>query len=181
MDKRNILFLPHGNIQYSQLRPERRLWVMEHCYEKLFDLVERKGYKIAFEASGKTIDEMAAQAPRVMEKLARLIRNGQVEPVSSPYIHFMTSNVPPEMVLHSLKRARDTWEKHTGVRPTVGWNPECGWASYLPDVYREAGFESLIMDADSFFLSYPEVRQATGLQFDVHGHSNKSQLFRIEQ
>jgi len=36
------------------------------------------------------------------------------------------------------------------------------------------------MDADSFFLSYPEIRDATGLRYDVRGHSNKSQLFKIE-
>ena len=35
-----IIFMPHANIQYSQLAPEKRLWVMENCYEKLFDLID---------------------------------------------------------------------------------------------------------------------------------------------
>lgn len=173
--------MPHANIQYSQLRPERRAWVMHHCYEALFDLVDQKGYRIAFEASGKTVDELAAQAPSVLQKMNALIRAGQLEPVSSPYIHFMMSNVPPEIGLHSLRRARDTWERHTGVRPAVGWNPECGWASYIPELYKEAGFETLVMDADSLFLSFPEIREATGLAYDVQGHSNKNELFRIEE
>ena len=37
------------------------------------------------------------------------------------------------------------------------------------------------MDADSFFLSFPEIRKATGLCYDVQGHSNKNQLFLIEE
>lgn len=37
------------------------------------------------------------------------------------------------------------------------------------------------MDGDSFFLSFPEIRQASGLHFDVKGQSNKDKLFRIEQ
>jgi hypothetical protein len=181
MMKPKAILMPHANIQYSQLRPELRPWVIRNCYEKLFDLVEAQGYVIAFEASGKTIDTMAEQVPEALQKLNRLIRAGQIEPVASPYIHFMLSNVPPEVCLDSLRYSLDTWEKQTGFRPAVGWNPECGWASYIPQVYREAGFQALVMDADSFLLSFPDIRQATGLRYDVEGHSNKSQLFRIEE
>ncbi len=181
MNKPKIIFLPHANIQYSQLAPEKRQWVMKNCYEKLFDLVDNGDYKIAFEASGITIDEMSKQAPEVLAKLRKLVGEGKVEPVCSPYIHFMLSNIPKEVCIHSLRHSLDVWEKHTGKRPKIGWNPECGWASYIPDVYKEAGMEALIMDADSMMLSFPEIREATGLKFDVAGHSNKNHLFKIEE
>lgn len=181
MEKSKIIFLPHANIQYSQLAPEKRQWVMKNCYEKLFDLVDAGDYKIAFEASGITIDEMAAQAPEVLAKLRKLVGEGKIEPVCSPYIHFMLANIPKEVCLHSLKHSLDVWEKHTGKRPEIGWNPECGWASYILDVYKEAGMKALIMDADSLMLSFDEIRQATELKFDVAGHSNKNHLFKIEE
>ena len=178
---RQIIFMPHANIQYSQLKPEKRHWVMKNCYEKLFDVVANGDYKIAFEASGITIEEMAKQAPEVLEKLRKLVAEGKVEPVSSPYIHFMLSNIPREVCLHSLKHSLDVWEKYVGKRPRIGWNPECGWADYVLDVYKEAGLEALVMDADSLLLSFDEIREATGLAFDVQGHSNKNHLFKIEQ
>ncbi len=178
--KPKIIFLPHANIQYSQLAPERRQWVMKNCYEKLFDLVAANDYRIGFEASGITIEEMAKEAPEVLEKLKKLVAEEKVEPVCSPYIHFMPANVPKELCLHSLKHSMDVWEKYVGRRPETGWNPECGWAGFIPDVYKEAGLKSLIMDADSFFLSFEEIRLATGLSFDVAGHSNKNHLFKIE-
>lgn len=176
-----IIFLPHANIQYSQLAPEKRQWVMKNCYEKLFDLIDAGDYRIAFEASGITIDEMAEQAPEVLAKLRKLVSEGKVEPVCSPYIHFMLANIPKEVCLHSLRHSLDIWEKHVGKRPEIGWNPECGWAGYIPDVYKEAGLKALIMDADSLMLSFDEIRTATGLQFDVAGHSNKNHLFKIEE
>ena len=40
---KKIIFMPHANIQYSQLPPEKRLWVIKNCYEKLFDLVDANG------------------------------------------------------------------------------------------------------------------------------------------
>ena len=154
---------------------------MKNCYEKLFDLIDNGDYKIAFEASGITIDEIAEKAPEVMAKLKRLIAERKIEPVASPYIHFMLANISYEVCVDSLIHSRDVWEKHTGVRPKVGWNPECGWAGYIPDAYKEAGFESLVMDADSFLLSFDEIRKATGLEYDVAGHSNKNHLFKIEE
>ena len=181
MNKSKIIFLPHANIQYSQLKPEKRLWVIKNCYEKLFDLIDEGDYKIAFEASGITIDEIAKEAPEVMKKLKKLVAECKIEPVCSPYIHFMLSNIPEEVCVHSLKYSMEVWEKHTGKRPEIGWNPECGWASYIPDVYKEAGLKALIMDADSLLLSFDEIREATGLAFDVQGHSNKNSLFKIEE
>lgn len=176
-----IIFMPHANIQYSQLAPEKRLWVIENCYEKLFDLINGGDYKIAFEASGITIEEIANKCPRCLEKLKKLVAEGKIEPVSSPYIHFMLANIPKEVCVHSLKHSLDVWEKYVGKRPKIGWNPECGWASYIPDVYKEAGMEALVMDADSLMLSFDEIRKATGLKFDVAGHSNKNHLFKIEE
>ena len=179
--KPKIIFMPHANIQYSQLAPEKRQWVMKNCYEKLFDIIADGDYKIAFEASGITIEEMSKQAPEVLAKLRALVSEGKIEPVCSPYIHFMLSNIPKELCLHSLKHSIEVWEKYAGKRPRIGWNPEGGWASYIPDVYKEAGLEALVMDADSFLLSFDEIRKATGLSYDVEGHSNKNHLFKIEE
>ena len=178
---RKIIFMPHGNIQYSQLDPARRAWVCESCYRPLFEMVRDGDYKIAFEASGRTLEVMDQEAPGVLALLKSLIAEGKVEPIGSPFIHVMLANIPAEVALSTLKRGIDAWEKYTGVRPETGWNPECGWAGHLPELYKEAGFKSLIMDADSFFLSFPQIREATGLKYDVQGHSNKNHLFKIEE
>ncbi len=173
--------MPHGNIQYSQLDPARRGWVCENCYRPLFEMVRDGDYKVAFEASGRTLEVMDEEAPAVLALLRELVQNSKIEPVASPFIHVMLANVPPEIGLDTLKHGLDAWEKYTGIRPETGWNPECGWASYLPEIYKEAGYKNLVMDADSFFLSFPEIREATGLKYDVQGHSNKNHLFKIEE
>ncbi|MDQ8197068.1 hypothetical protein QEH56_02855 [Pelagicoccus enzymogenes] len=181
MKKRKILFLPHGNLQYSQLDPEKRGWVAQQSYEPLFDLVASDDrYRIGFEASGKTLEIMAEQYPKSLDKLKALVKEGRIEGVASPHTHIMLSNIDPEIGFHSLLDGLDSWERYVGVRPETGWNPECSWAEYLPSIYREAGFKNLIGDADSLFLSFDEIREATGLSYDVRSHSNKNKLFRIE-
>ncbi|MBQ7395180.1 MAG: glycoside hydrolase family 57 [Lentisphaeria bacterium] len=181
MSKPQVIFMPHANIQYSQLDPARRAWVCKNCYLPLFETVRDGDYKIAFEASGRTLEVMAEETPDILALLKSLVQQGKIEAVASPFIHVMLANVPPEIGLDTLKHGLDAWEKYTGVRPETGWNPECGWASYLPEIYKEAGYKNLVMDADSFFLSFPEIREATGLKYDVQGHSNKNHLFKIEE
>lgn len=181
MSKPEVIFMPHANIQYSQLAPEKRAWVVENCYRPLFELVEKNECRIAFEASGRTLEVMAEECPAVLKQLRGLVQAGLIEPVGSPFIHIMLTNVDPEIGLDTLKHGIEAWEKYTGVRPETGWNPECGWAAWLPEAYKEAGFKTLVMDADSFFLSFPEIRKATGLSYDVQGHSNKNHLFKIEE
>ena len=181
MSKPQVIFMTHAKIQYSQLDPKRRAWVCENCYRPLFEIVRDGDYKIAFEASGRTLEVMADEAPEVLSLLKTLVQQGKIEAVASPFIHVMLANVPPEIGLDTLKHGLEAWEKYTGFRPETGWNPECGWASYLPEIYKEAGYKNLVMDADSFFLSFPEIREATGLKYDVQGHSNKNHLFKIEE
>jgi len=182
MSKPGILFMPHGNLEYSQLPPEKRGWVVQESYDKIFDTSAKLGVKIAFEASGETLEIIAKTNPKVMAKLVAGIKEGRIEPVGSPHTHIMLTNVGAEIALAALKEGLDTWERLAGVRPVTGWNPECGWASYIPDIYKEAGYQTLIADADSYLLSqaFPGVREATGLKFDVRGHSNKNALFKIE-
>jgi len=177
-----VIFLPHANIQYSQLAPSRRAWVIQESYGKLFDLIaSNDNYKIAFEASGVTLKVMNDECPNVLQKLKTLVAQGKIEAVGSPYTHVMLSNIDPKIGLYSLIDGLDAWEKYVGVRPVTGWNPECSWTNFIPEIYKEAGYETLVADADSFFLSFNEVREATGLSYDVSSHSNKNKLFLIEE
>lgn len=114
--KPRIIFMPHANIQYSQLDPARRRWVCEHSYRPLFELVRDGGYRIAFEASGRTLEVMAQEAPEVLALLRELVQSGRIEPVGSPFIHVMLANIPPEIGLDTLRHGLDAWEKYTGVR-----------------------------------------------------------------
>ena len=91
--KPQIIFMPHANIQYSQLDPAPRAWVCENCYRPLFELVRDGDYRIAFEASGRTLEVMHDEAPAVLDLLSGLIRDGKVEPIGSPFIHVMLTNI----------------------------------------------------------------------------------------
>jgi hypothetical protein len=124
---------------------------------------------------------MSAQSPEVLGMLVALIKEKKIEPIASPHTHIILSNIDPEIGYFSLVESLDTWEKHTGSRPNTGWIPECSWAYFIPEIYKKAGFKTILMDGESLLLSFPEIRQSTGLSYDVTGHSNKNLLFRVEE
>ncbi|UKI31170.1 MAG: glycoside hydrolase family 57 [Lentisphaeria bacterium] len=179
--KPQIIFMPHANIQYSQLDPARRAWVCENCYRPLFELVRDGDYRIAFEASGRTLEVMHDEAPAVLDLLSGLIREGKIEPIGSPFIHVMLTNIPPEIGVDTLRHGLDAWEKYTGVRPETGWNPECGWAGWLPRRLSGSGLQIAGDGCRQLLSLLPGNPRSDGLKYDVQGHSNKNHLFKIEE
>ncbi|MDP2816089.1 MAG: hypothetical protein Q8O19_05360, partial [Rectinemataceae bacterium] len=150
----------HANLHYSGLRPEKFEFCIRKSYERIFDLFNTrfKGVKYCFEASGFTIDVMARQTPDVLKKLRNAVESGQCEFMGSPYAHSIMTNFHYEDGVRGCKFSMDTYRRHLGVTPRTAWNPECCWDGDIPKIYKEAGFDIMSLDWDSYLISSrPEV------------------------
>lgn len=150
----------HANLHYSGLRPEKYEFCIRKSYERIFDLFAGrfKGVKYCFEASGFTLDMMAKLTPDVLAKLRRAVESGQCEFMGSPYAHSIMTNFHYEDGLQACRIAMDTYQRHLGIRPRTAWNPECCWNKDIPEIYKEAGFDIMSLDWDSYLISSkPEV------------------------
>jgi len=150
----------HANLHYSGLRPEKYEFCIRKSYERIFDLFATrfKGVKYCFEASGFTIDMMAKLTPDVLLKLRRAVESGQCEFMGSPYAHSIMTNFPYEDGVQACRFAMSTYQRHLGMTPRTAWNPECCWNADIPRIYREAGFDIMSLDWDSYLISSrPEV------------------------
>ena len=150
----------HANLHYSGLRPEKYEFCIRKSYERIFDLFAGrfKGVKYCFEASGFTLDMMAKLTPDVLGKLRRAVESGQCEFMGSPYAHSIMTNFAYKDGVQACKFAMDTYQRHLGMRPRTAWNPECCWNEDIPEIYKEAGFDIMSLDWDSYLISsLPEV------------------------
>jgi Glycosyl hydrolase family 57 len=141
----------HANLNYSHLKPERRNFVCTESYGRIADLFNKEypDSKWCFEASGFTMDHIAANTPDVLDKLRESFGKN-CEFVGSPYAHSILTNFPYEDGCKALQFAMETYQKHLGFTPTCGWNPEGAWRKDIPDMFKESGFESIIIDWDSY-------------------------------
>ncbi len=151
----------HANLNYAYLLPEKYEYVIRNSYELIVDTMREQfpTQKYVFEASGFTIDKIAELCPDVMAKFKAAVDAGQCEFMGSPYAHLMMSNFPEDMDIWSLEFSQEAYERHLGKRLVSGWNPECGWMSYVPHAFQKTGFKQITLDFEGYSLSsMPEVR-----------------------
>lgn len=147
----------HSNLNYSQLKPERRSFVCRESYGGLADFFAQKfpDVKWCFETSGFTLDYIAQNTPDVLERLKTAF-NKNCEFIGSPYAHSILTNFPYEDGLHSLRFSLDSYKKHLGFKPRVAWNPEGCWNQGIPTMFKKAGYKVLITDWESYLKSNDE-------------------------
>ncbi|RPI31607.1 MAG: hypothetical protein EHM70_11140 [Chloroflexota bacterium] len=145
----------HANLNYAYLTEDRYEFVIRNAYELILDTLENNfpNVKFVFEASGYTLEQIAAKAPDVLEKLKAAIGRGQCEFMGSPYAHPMLPNFPKEDGIWSIRFSNDVYEQLLGFRPKSFWNPECGWRSYVPEQVLAAGYTCLIGDFEAYSRS----------------------------
>jgi len=152
----------HANLNYAYLAEDLYEFVIRESYELIIDTMREEfpDQKYVFEASGFTLDQIAQLTPDVLDKLKTAIAAGQCEYMGSPYAHIMMPNFPEDDSYWSLEFSQETYEKHLGSRIKAGWNPECGWASYVPHAFKRAGFRTMTLDFDAFGVSArPDIRE----------------------
>lgn len=141
----------HANLNYAFLIPQNYERVIRASYETIIDgHAKHPEAKYVFEASGFTIEQMAALTPDVLEKLKAAIASGQCEFMGAPYSHPIMANIPEEDGYWSCEFAQRVYEKHLGARAESFWNPECTWMQYVPKAFRKAGVKYLTLDFESY-------------------------------
>lgn len=145
----------HANLNYAYLTPDRYPFVIRNSYELILDTMAEHfpRVKFVFEASGYTIEQIAACAPDVLEKLKTAIREGRCEFMGSPYAHPMLPNFPEEDGVWSIRFSNMVYERLLGMMPRSFWNPECGWRGYVPAQVKAAGYANMIGDFEAYSRS----------------------------
>jgi len=145
----------HLNLAFSSIEEERRDEVIARCYWPLLRLAERVG-PIGIEASGYTLEEIAARDSRWIEKARSLIARGRVEWIGSGYSQMIGPLVPARITAENLRLGLEIYEKLLGVRPRLALINEQAYSAGLVGLYRDAGYDAIIMDWENPAAHHPE-------------------------
>jgi hypothetical protein len=145
----------HANLNYAYLTEDRYEFVIRSAYELILDTMQNRfpGAKFVFEASGYTLEQIAAKTPDVLEKMKAAIASGQCEFMGSPYAHPMLPNFPVEDGIWSLRFSNEVYARLLGLQPASFWNPECGWRRSVPNQAIAAGYANMIGDFEAYSRS----------------------------
>jgi Glycosyl hydrolase family 57 len=145
----------HLNLAFSSIEEERRGAVIARCYWPLLRMAERIG-PIGMEVSGYALEEIARRDPVWIAAARDLIASGRIELIGSGYSQMIGPLVPARVTAENLRLGMIAYQRLLGARPKLALVNEQAYAGGLVALYREAGFEALLMDWDNPAAAHPE-------------------------
>ncbi|HWA91623.1 MAG TPA: hypothetical protein VG889_16410 [Rhizomicrobium sp.] len=149
-----LFALFHLNLAFSSIEEEQRGEVIARCYWPLLKLAEAHG-PIGLEATGFTLEEIAARDPAWIEKARDLIAAGQIELIGSGYAQIIAPLVPARVTEENLRIGNEIYARLLGVRPTLALVNEQAYSGGLVGLYLDAGYRALLMDWDNPSAHHP--------------------------
>jgi len=150
----------HLNLAFSSIEEDRRGEVIARCYWPLLRLAERCG-PIGVEVSGYTLEEIAARDLEWIGRAKSLIAQGRIELIGSGYSQMIGPLVPARVTEENLRLGHEIYGRLLGARPRVALINEQAYAAGLVGLYRDAGYDAVIMDWENPAANHPEWKPET--------------------
>jgi hypothetical protein len=150
----------HLNLAFSSIEEEQRGDVVARCYWPLLELAAKHG-PIGIEASGFTLEEIAARDPKWIACARELITCGKIELIGSGYAQLIGPLVPARVSEENLKIGNDIYGRLLGVMPKIALVNEQAYSAGLVGLYLDAGYKALLMDWDNPGAHHPEWPEET--------------------
>ena len=150
----------HLNLAFSSIEEERRGDVIARCYWPLLRLAERCG-PIGMEISGYTLEEIAARDPEWIGRARALVAQGRIELIGSGFSQMIGPLVPARVTAENLRLGHEVYARLLGVKPRLALVNEQAYAAGLVGLYREAGYDAIVMDWENPAANHPEWKAQT--------------------
>ncbi|HEY1632750.1 MAG TPA: hypothetical protein VGF56_15645 [Rhizomicrobium sp.] len=151
----HLFALFHLNLAFSSIEEEQRGAVIARCYWPLLDLAQKHG-PIGLEATGFTLEEIAARDPEWIGRARALIRSGHIELIGSGYAQIIGPLVPARVTEANLAIGNEIYRRLLGVTPTLALINEQAYSAGLVGLYLDAGYRAILMDWDNPGANHPE-------------------------
>ena len=146
----------HLNLAYSSIEEELRPEVIRRCYWPLLELTRRLHIPCGIEASGYTLEAIAALDPGWIDELKDLTSMGSCEFVGSGYAQLIGPLVPDEVNRVNQRLGHEVYERLLGFRPRLALVNEQAYSASMVSLYRQAGYEAILMEWDNPASGHPE-------------------------
>lgn len=151
----NLFALFHLNLAFSSIEEEQRTQVIERCYWPLLNLAQAHG-PIGLEATGFTLEDIAARDPTWIAEARHLIEAGKIELIGAGYAQIIGPLVPARVTEANLAIGHEVYEHLLGIRPQLALVNEQAYSAGLVPLYLDAGYRAILMDWDNPGAHHPE-------------------------
>jgi alpha-amylase/alpha-mannosidase (GH57 family) len=132
-------------------------WVFDEVFNKAYlpmvqALERHPAVKLSLHYSGPLIDWLIEQHPEFLERVAGLVKRGQVEVMSGGYYEPILPIIPDSDKLGQIAKLSQTVRERFGQQPSGLWLAERVWEPHLPQSLAQAGIKWTLVDDTHFKL-----------------------------
>ena len=152
----NLYAFFHLNLMFSSVEEEQRPQIVERCYWPLLRLARKHRLPLGIEAPACTLELIQAIDPSWIIELRDLIHHGPCEFIGSGYAQVIGPLVPAAVNRANLRLGMQAYQAILGLRPRIALVNEQAYSAGLVPLYKEAGYEALIMEWNNPAHAHPE-------------------------
>ncbi len=146
----------HLNLAFSSIEEELRAEVIRRCYWPLLGLARNKNVCFGIEASAFTLESIQSLDSQWIEEFRALVQFGKCELIGSGYTQLIGPLVPAAVNCANLRLGMESYQKLLGLRPKIALVNEQAYSAGLVGLYRQAGFQAIVMEWDNPARNHPE-------------------------
>lgn len=146
----------HLNLMFSSVEEEQRPQIVERCYWPLLRLARKHGLPLGIEAPACTLEFIQAIDPSWIIELRDLIHHGTCELIGSGYAQVIGPLVPAAVNRANLRLGMQAYQAILSHQPRIALVNEQAYSAGLVPLYKEAGYEALIMEWNNPARAHPE-------------------------
>ena len=146
----------HLNIAFSSIEEEQRPEVIRRCYWPLLRLARELDLPFGIEATGFTLETVAAIDPAWIAELRELCGAGRCEMIGSGYAQLIGPLVPAEVNRQNLRLGNAVYRSLLGLQPAIALVNEQAYSAGLLGHYLEAGYRGVVMEWDNPAYNHPD-------------------------
>jgi len=173
MSKLYLYGIFHCNLSFSYIPKDLYGQIIERCYWPLLEIIQRYGVPFGIEIPAYTLQMINRIDPEWVRKLAELWNEGHCQFIGSGYIQSIMPLIPYEVNVKNLYHGNEVYKRLLGKAPRMAFVNEQVFSKSLPEIYKSAGYDSLIVNWDSALplQSDPDLKYKT-CQIKLHDENN---------
>ena len=150
----------HANLNFSYIPKDFYPQILRRCYWPLLRIVEEQRVPLGLEFSAHTLQVVNSLDPTFVKRLRELWQEDACEVIGSGYVQAIMPLIPARVNRENLRQGNAIYQELLGRRPTVAYVNELVYSAGLPRLYRDAGYEALMINWESALPVHadPELR-----------------------
>jgi hypothetical protein len=146
----------HLNMAFSSIEEEERGQVIRRCYWPLLELAREHGVPLGIEATGYSLEAIAAIDPGWIAAFKDLLAAGKCELIGAGYAQVIGPLVPAHVNAANMRLGTAVYRRLLDVAPALALVNEQSYSAGLLAHYIEAGYRAIVMEWDNPALGHPD-------------------------